>query len=144
MTLNPLSGIRILDFTAFPPGAVCTVMLADLGAEVIRVESPAQKGARSLVIGQVAPSRGKRSITVNLRDPASSEILKRLAPSMDVVVENAKPGAMESKGFGYTQARAVNPKIIWCAITGFGQTGHIPTMRVTTCPTWRIQVCWAR
>lgn len=122
-TLNPLAGIRVLDFTAFPPGAVCTVMLADLGAEIIRVESPAQKGARSLVIGQVALSRGKRSITVDLRNPASSEILKRLAPSVDVVVENAKPGVMESRGFGYSQARAVNPKIIWCAITGFGQTG---------------------
>jgi crotonobetainyl-CoA:carnitine CoA-transferase CaiB-like acyl-CoA transferase len=120
---KPLAGVRVLDFTAFPPGGVCTVMLADLGAEVIRVDSPAQKGSRSLVIGQVALSRGKRSMTLDMRNPASSEVLKRLAPTIDVVVENAKPGAMESRGFGYSQARAANPRLIWCAITGFGQTG---------------------
>jgi crotonobetainyl-CoA:carnitine CoA-transferase CaiB-like acyl-CoA transferase len=123
MTLEPLKGIRVLDFTALPPGGFCTVMLADLGAEVIRVESPAQKGVPSLVVGQVALSRGKRSITLDLRNPASSDILKRLIRSVDVVVENAKPGAMESRGFGYTHARAENNRVIWCAITGFGQTG---------------------
>ncbi len=123
MRLAPLAGIRVLDFTAFPPGGACTVMLADLGAEVIRVESPAQNGRPSLVIGQVALSRGKRSIAIDLRNPASSDVLKRLAPTVDVVVENARPGAMEERGFGYSQARAANPGIIWCAITGFGQSG---------------------
>lgn len=123
MTLKPLSGLRVLDFTAFPPGGACTVMLADLGAEIIRVEPPAQKGKPSLVIGQVPLSRGKRSITLDLRNPAANEVLKRLIPAVDVVVENARPGAMEAKGFGYSHARAHNPKIIWCAITGFGQTG---------------------
>jgi crotonobetainyl-CoA:carnitine CoA-transferase CaiB-like acyl-CoA transferase len=123
MPLKPLSGIRVLDFTAFPPGGFCTVMLADLGAEIIRVESPAQKGKPSLVIGQVALSRGKRSMTLDLRNPASNAILERLAPTIDVVVENAKPGSMEARGFGYSQARAKNPKIVWCSITGFGQTG---------------------
>jgi alpha-methylacyl-CoA racemase len=121
--LAPLAGIRVLDFTAFPPGGACTVMLADLGADVIRVESPAQKGKPSLVIGQVALSRGKRSITLDMRNPASSEILRRLAATVDVVVENAKPGSMEERGFGYSHARAVNPGLIWCAITGFGQDG---------------------
>jgi alpha-methylacyl-CoA racemase len=121
--LAPLAGIRVLDFTAFPPGGACTVMLADLGAEVIRVESPAQKGKPSLVIGQVALSRGKRSITLDMRNPASSEILRRLAATVDVVVENAKPGSMEERGFGYSHARAANPGLIWCAITGFGQDG---------------------
>jgi alpha-methylacyl-CoA racemase len=123
VTLKPLSGIRVLDFTAMPPGAVCTVLLADLGAEVIRVESPAQKGSPSLVIGQVAPSRGKRSIALDMRNPASAEVLKRLAATVDVVVENNKPGAMEARGFGYSHARAANPRLIWCAITGFGQDG---------------------
>lgn len=121
--LKPLAGIRVLDFTAFPPGGACTVMLADLGAEVIRIEPPAQRGARSLVIGQVALSRGKRSMTLDLRNPAANEVLKRLALSTDIVVENAKPGAMEAKGFGYSHAKAANPRLIWCAITGFGQTG---------------------
>jgi crotonobetainyl-CoA:carnitine CoA-transferase CaiB-like acyl-CoA transferase len=123
VTLKPLSGIRVLDFTAMPPGGVCTVLLADLGAEIIRVEAPAQKGSRSLVIGQVAPARGKRSMTLDLRNPQAAEVLKRLAPSIDVVVENLKPGAMEARGFGYSHARAANPRLVWCAITGFGQDG---------------------
>ena len=121
--LEPLAGIRVLDFTAFPPGGSCTVMLADLGAEIIRVESPAQKGKPSLVVGQVALSRGKRSMTLDLRNPASAEVLRRLAATVDVIVENAKPGSMEERGFGYAHARAANPRIIWCAITGFGQSG---------------------
>jgi len=121
--LKPLDGIHVLDFTAFPPGGACTVMLADLGADVIRVESPALKGKPSLVVGQIALSRGKRSMTLDLRNPASSEILKRLSPGIDIVVENAKPGAMEGRGFGYPQACEANPAIIWCAITGFGQDG---------------------
>ncbi|TCM16590.1 crotonobetainyl-CoA:carnitine CoA-transferase CaiB-like acyl-CoA transferase [Novosphingobium sp. PhB165] len=121
--LKPLSGIRVLDFTAFPPGAACTVMLADLGADVIRVEPPSQKGKPSLVIGQVALSRGKRSMTLDMRNPSANDVLLRLVRSVDVVVENAKPGSMEARGFGYSQARSANPKIIWCAMTGFGQSG---------------------
>ena len=121
--LEPLEGIRVLDFTAFPPGGSCTVMLADLGAEIIRVESPAQKGKPSLVVGQVALSRGKRSMTLDLRNRAAPEILRRLAATVDVIVENARPGSMQERGFGYPQARAANPRIIWCAITGFGQSG---------------------
>jgi alpha-methylacyl-CoA racemase len=123
MALKPLSGVRVLDFTAFPPGGYCTILLADLGAEVIRIESPAQKGRPSLVIGQVALSRGKRSITLDTRNPASTDVLKRLVRSADVVIENAAPGAMETRGFGYSQAKAENPKVIWCAMTGFGQEG---------------------
>ena len=123
MTFKPLDGVRVLDFTALPPGGFCTVVLADLGAEVVRIEPPAQKGKPSLVVGQVALSRAKRSITLDQRHPASGEVLRRLVRSADVVVENAKPGAMEARGFGYSQARAENPKLVWCSITGFGQTG---------------------
>jgi alpha-methylacyl-CoA racemase len=121
--LKPLSGIKVLDFTAMPPGGACTVMLADLGADVIRVEPPAQKDKPSLVIGQVGLSRGKRSITLDLKNPASNRVLERLAPRIDVIVDNAKPGAMEARGFGYAHARAFNPRIVWCAITGFGESG---------------------
>jgi crotonobetainyl-CoA:carnitine CoA-transferase CaiB-like acyl-CoA transferase len=98
-------------------------MLADLGAEVIRVEPPSQKGKPSLVVGQVALSRGKHSLTLDLRHEQANAVLKRLAASVDVIVENAKPGAMEQRGFGYSHARAANPRIIWCAVTGFGQSG---------------------
>jgi len=122
-TLRPLAGIRVLDFTAFPPGAACTIMLADLGADVIRIEPPAQKGKPSLVIGQLALSRGKRSITVDLRNPTGIETILRLASNADVVVENAKPGSMAERGYGYPQARKVNSRLIWCAITGYGQDG---------------------
>lgn len=120
---QPLAGLRVLDFTALPPGGFCTVVLADQGAEIIRVEAPAQKGKPSLVVGQAALSRGKRSITLDQRNPASTEILRRLARTADVVVENARPGAMEARGFGYSHARAENPRLVWCSITGFGQTG---------------------
>jgi crotonobetainyl-CoA:carnitine CoA-transferase CaiB-like acyl-CoA transferase len=123
MTFQPLAGVRVLDFTAMPPGGFCTVSLADQGAEIIRVEAPAEKGKPSLVVRQAALSRGKRSITLDQRNPASSEILRRLARTVDVVVENAKPGAMEARGFGYSHARAENPRLVWCSITGFGQTG---------------------
>jgi crotonobetainyl-CoA:carnitine CoA-transferase CaiB-like acyl-CoA transferase len=84
--LQPLAGIRVLDFTAFPPGGSCTVMLGDLGAQIIRVESPAQRGKPSLVVGQVALSRGKRSMTLDLRNSASAEVLRRLAATVDVIV----------------------------------------------------------
>jgi alpha-methylacyl-CoA racemase len=123
MTLRPLSGLRVLDFTTFPPGALCTLTLADLGADVIRVDDPSQRGKPSLVFGQVAMTRGKRSMSLDMRSPGANDLLKRLIKNIDVVVENAKPGAMEKRGFGYSQAREANPRIVWCAITGFGQTG---------------------
>jgi alpha-methylacyl-CoA racemase len=123
MTLQPLSGVRVLDFTAFPPGALCTVALADLGADIVRVDDPKAKGKPSLVFGQVAMTRGKRSMTLDMRNAGANDLLKRLAKEFDVIVENARPGAMEERGFGYRQASEANPKIIWCAITGFGQTG---------------------
>lgn len=121
--LKPLDGIVVLDFSTLPPGAACTVLLADLGADVIRVELPAQKGKPSLVFGQVALGRGKRSITLDMRNPASVAVLTRLVANADIVVENAMPGAMEKRGFGYSHARAANEGIIWCAVTGFGQDG---------------------
>jgi crotonobetainyl-CoA:carnitine CoA-transferase CaiB-like acyl-CoA transferase len=123
MSLQPLTCERVLDFTAFPPGALCTVMLADLGAEIIRVEPPALKGKPSSVFGQIALSRGKRSMTLDMRSTEAIDILNRLVPSMTIVIENARPGAMEGRGFGYRQAREINPGIIWCSISGFGQDG---------------------
>jgi crotonobetainyl-CoA:carnitine CoA-transferase CaiB-like acyl-CoA transferase len=123
MSFKPMEGLRVLDFTALPPGGFCTVILADLGAEVVRIESPAQTGKPSLVIGQVALSRGKRSLTLDQRNPAAIDVLRRLIRTVDIVVENARPGAMAARGFGYSHARAENRRIVWCSITGFGQTG---------------------
>ena len=123
MTIRPLEGMRVLDFTRMPPGGYCTVLLADLGAEVIRVESPGQAGKPSMVIGQVGLSRGKRSITLDTRDARGAEVLARLIATVDVVVENGTPGTPVASGFGYSQASALRPELIWCAITGYGQTG---------------------
>jgi alpha-methylacyl-CoA racemase len=119
----PLAGIRVVDLTAMPPGGYCTVQLVDLGAEVIRVEPPAQAGRPSLVIGQVGLSRGKRSITLDQRHPEAGTVLRRLAASADVLVENARPGSMDARGFGYQHARTELPALIWCSISGFGQSG---------------------
>lgn len=121
--LKPLAGIRVLDLTNLPPGATATVVLADLGAEIVKVEPPAARGNPSLLFGQVGMSRGKRSITVDTRRPEGYVVLNRLAPSFDIVIENFRPGAMEERGFGYSHARAANPGIIWVAITAFGQDG---------------------
>jgi alpha-methylacyl-CoA racemase len=121
--IGPLRGVRILDLTRFPPGAYCTVVLADLGADVIRLEPAAAAGQKSLVVGQVGLARGKRSASLNFRHERGNEVLSRLAGSVDVLVENHPPGDLERRGFGYPQAEAAHPSLIWCSISGFGQQG---------------------
>ncbi|MBU6267667.1 MAG: CoA transferase [Sphingomonadales bacterium] len=121
--MKPLEGIRVLDFSNVPPGAACATLLADLGAEVVKLDSPKAKGKPSLVIGQVALSRGRKSLTLDQRHPGANAVLAKLVAGFDVVLENSFPGVMEQRGFGYAQAKAVNPGVIWCALTGFGQDG---------------------
>jgi len=115
----PLAGVTILDLTKLPPGQYATVLLADLGADVIRVESP--KGR--IFDGFVGLSRGKRSIAVDLRHSRGLEVLRGLAAHADVLIENEKPGAMDERGFGYVHAAVETPRLIWCSVSGFGQTG---------------------
>jgi crotonobetainyl-CoA:carnitine CoA-transferase CaiB-like acyl-CoA transferase len=122
-SIQPLRGLRVIDLTLLPPGGYCTVQLADLGADVVRIEAPAAAGKPSLVVGQVGLSRGKRSMTLDQRHPAATEVLKRLARAADILVENNKPGAMAQRGYGYPQAATDAPRLIWCSITGFGQDG---------------------
>jgi crotonobetainyl-CoA:carnitine CoA-transferase CaiB-like acyl-CoA transferase len=122
---GPLRGIRVLDLTRFPPGAYCTVLLGDLGAEVYRLDAP---NANPMASGVgVGLSRGKRSVGLDMRHPRANEVLGRLAGWADVLVENNRPGDMEKRGFGYPQAAAENPRLIWCSITGFGQDGPYAT-----------------
>jgi crotonobetainyl-CoA:carnitine CoA-transferase CaiB-like acyl-CoA transferase len=128
---GPLDGVRILDLTRLLPGNYCTLLLADLGADVIKVEEPGRgdyiRWMAPMVGGEGALhralNRGKRSITINLKRPEGVELLKRLAAETDVVVESYRPGVTQRLGIGYDALSEVNPKIVYCAITGYGQDG---------------------
>jgi crotonobetainyl-CoA:carnitine CoA-transferase CaiB-like acyl-CoA transferase len=115
----PLRDVTVLDLTRLPPGAFCTVLLADLGADVIRVEPP--QGRR--FAGPIGLDRGKRSVAVDLRHPRGPEVLRRLAAHADVLVENERPGAMDERGFGYSHAAVELPSLVWCSVSGYGQDG---------------------
>ena len=126
---QPLAGIRILDLSRMYPGGFCTLLLSDLGADVIKAEQPgvgdpvragADEGDGDAP-SHLALNRGKRSITLNLKEPSARPVLRRLAESVDVVVESQRPGSMEAMGVGYADLAAVNPRLIWCSVTGFGQ-----------------------
>ncbi|MEQ1881628.1 MAG: CaiB/BaiF CoA-transferase family protein [Burkholderiales bacterium] len=128
---KPLAGIRVLDLTRLLPGPVCTLHLADLGADVIKIEDTgAGDYARGLGVppGEMAPvfaaiNRNKRGLRLDLKQTAGVEIFLRLVGTADVVVESFRPGVMDRLGVGYEQCRLVNPRIVFCAISGYGQTG---------------------
>ncbi len=125
-TANPLlSGIRILDLSRLLPGPFCTLYLAQLGAEVIKIEEP-QGGdyARSLspeLFAQV--NRGKKSVTLDLRKAGDVQLFHRMAEQCDVVLESFRPGVMDKLGCGYAALKALNPRLVYAALTGYGQTG---------------------
>lgn len=128
---GPLSGIKVLDFTRLLPGPFGTMVLADLGAEVVRVDAinyPDLVALMQPMDGNVsaahrALNRTKRSIALNLKDPRGAELVKRVAPCFDVAVEQFRPGVMDRLGVGYEALRAANPRIVYCSITGYGQDG---------------------
>lgn len=118
----PLRGVRVLDLTRLLPGPVCALHLADLGAEVIKIEDTgagdyAAAALRTLV------NRNKRGLALDLKQPGGVEALLRLCESADVLVEGFRPGVMERLGVGYAAVAARNPRIVYCSITGYGQTG---------------------
>lgn len=127
----PLDGLTVLDLSTQLSGPYCSMLLGDLGADVIKVERPDRgDDARAFppfVNGESAPfmtfNRNKRSLTLNLKQPAGREICLRLAARADVLLENFRVGVAERLGLGYGQVSAVNPRIIYCSISGFGQTG---------------------
>jgi alpha-methylacyl-CoA racemase len=118
---GPLDGIRVLDLGRFPPTAYCTELLAQQGADVCRVDTPGADPARFGIGTGLAA--GKRSVGVAARHPRRNEVMRRLAGWADVLVENSRPGELDQRGFGYTQAALEYPALIWCSITGFGQDG---------------------
>ncbi len=127
-----LEGIRVLDLSRALAGPYCTMMLGDMGAEIIKLEMPGtgdearhygppfQEGESSYFL---SVNRNKLSITLNLKDPRGKEIFRELAKRSDVLVENFRPGTMEGLGLGYDSLKELNPKLIYCAITGFGPKG---------------------
>jgi crotonobetainyl-CoA:carnitine CoA-transferase CaiB-like acyl-CoA transferase len=127
----PLQGLRVLDMTQVLSGPYCTQILADLGADVIKLEPPHGDLARTMqphFIGDdsvyfVSLNRNKRSIAVDLKTPEGVDLVRRLAARCDVVVENNRPGVLDRLGLKAEELRKDNPRLIWCAISGFGQDG---------------------
>ena len=129
----PLAGVRVLDISQVMAGPFACMLLADMGADVIKIEPPGtgdqtrgamgfkMKGADSL--GFLNMNRNKRSVVLNLKSEAGRTLLLRLAKDADILVENYRPGAMKRLGLGYEDIRAVNPRLIYTSISGFGQTG---------------------
>jgi len=128
-----LEGVRVLSFTHYLQGPSATQILGDLSADVIKTENPkgaferSWSGAEAFVAGEsvfyMLAVRNQRNLSVDLRSEEGKEIVRRLLPDADVIVENFKPGAMEHLGFGYEGERGANPEIVYCSLTGFGPSG---------------------
>jgi formyl-CoA transferase len=129
----PLAGVKVLDVSQVMAGPFACMLLADLGADVIKIEPPGggdqtrgsmgfkMKGADSM--GFLNMNRNKRSVTLNLKSQAGREVLLRLARGADILIENYRPGAMKRMGLGYEDLNAVNPRLVYTSISGFGQNG---------------------
>lgn len=126
-----LEGIRILDLSRLLPGPYCTMMLADLGAEVIKIEevktgdptrhSPPKLGSQGAAFRQV--NRNKKSLAIDLKNPQGRELFLKLCETADVVFEQFRPGVVDRLGIGYQTVAEINPRIVYCSLTGFGQDG---------------------
>ncbi len=134
--MGPLAGIKILDLSQIVSGPMAAAWLTDQGADCIKLESPAgdpvrqfgaRKGNMSAIF--VAVNRGKRGETLDLKNPAHHARFEELLRWADVLVENFRPGTMEKLGWGWDRCRALNPRLIWCAITGFGPDGPYANLR---------------
>ena len=134
--MSALEGVKVLDLTRLLPGGFCTLLLADFGADVLKVEDtgmgdyvrwapPHYEGAEDSAKSSLflALNRNKRSIRINLKEERGREVLLRLVKEYDVVIESFRPGVMDRLGVGYERLREENPRVIYCAITGYGQDG---------------------
>ncbi|KZZ35035.1 CaiB/BaiF CoA-transferase family protein, partial [Oleiphilus sp. HI0117] len=130
---QPLKGIKILDFTTLLPGPYATQLLADMGAEVVRVESPTRPDLLKLLppmVGKVSAShasvnRNKKTIAVDLKHESAKEIVHKLVSEFDIVIEQFRPGVMARLGLDYEALVKFQSKLIYCSITGYGQTGPL-------------------
>lgn len=127
----PLDGFRVLDLTRFLSGPYCTMVLAELGADVIKVEQPVTGDDSRRMAPKVngesypfaMPNRSKRSVSLDLKAERGKELFLKLAQDADLVIENFRPGVVKRLGIGYEQLKAINPDILYCSISGYGQTG---------------------
>lgn len=130
---GPLAGVRVLDFTRVLAGPAASLALADLGAEVFKIEPPGTgdetRNFPPIRDGEshyyLAVNRGKKSLVIDLKSPEGVALVKDLAAKCDIVVENYRPGVMDRLGLGYETLRAINPRLIYCGISGYGQTGPL-------------------
>ncbi|MFN5650754.1 MAG: CaiB/BaiF CoA transferase family protein, partial [Actinomycetes bacterium] len=135
---GPLAGVKVVDMSVMISGPLAAMMLADQGADVIKVESPgigdmmrflgSQKGGETGIFA--LHNRGKRSIGVNLKSEEGRDVLRRLLADADVLIQNFRPGALEKLGFGYEDVRKFNDRIVYVSISGFGQDGPRSGQRV--------------
>ncbi len=127
-----LEGLKVVDFTRFVSGTFCSMQLADHGADVVKIESPVDRGDQLRSWGPFAGdnsyyfislNKNKRSIALDLRNPEGIEIVKRMIEKSDVLVENFRPGLMKKMGLSWEAVHEINPRIVYCSITAYGQTG---------------------
>ena len=123
---SPLQGITILDFSWLLPGPFCTMQLADLGANVIKVESPKGDYAREMLPGLFAvANRNKRSLSLDLKAPSAQDVVDRLVSQVDVVIEGFRPGVAKRLGIDYERLSDINPRIVYASVSGFGARGPL-------------------
>ena len=131
--MKALSNLKVLDFTTLLPGPYATMMLADLGAEVLKISSPSKPdlildhepfaAGTDIAINELWLGRNKKNIFLNLKHPESIKIIKELVKEYDIVIEQFRPGVMNKLGLGYEELKKENPGLIYCSLTGYGQTG---------------------
>src|SRR6188472_4685347 len=129
--MPPLDDLRVIDLTRVLAGPFCTMLLGDMGADVIKIEEPElgddTRGWAPFIDGVssyfLSVNRNKRSVALDLKSPAGAEVLTRLVGEADVLVENLRPGTLGRAGFGYERLATLNPRLIYASVTGYGHTG---------------------
>ncbi|KAF2390826.1 CaiB/BaiF CoA transferase family protein [Pseudomonas frederiksbergensis] len=129
--LGPLASLKVLDFSTLLPGPFASLLLADMGADVLRIESPTRMDLlrvlpphdQGVSASHAYLNRNKRSLALDLKQPEALAVIKQLLQDHDIVLEQFRPGVMERLGLGYEALKAINPKLIYVSITGYGQTG---------------------
>ena len=133
--MGPLHGLRVIELQGLGPGPFCSMMLADMGADVIRVDRASAAPDEPEPVDTLL--RNRRSIALNLKSPAGIETLLRLIDGADALVEGFRPGVMERLGLGPDVCLARNPRLVYGRMTGWGQSGPLAQRPVTTSTTWR-------